>query len=59
MVHNVSYHVLAVHKEKLRPKDVSMEREFLDVFSEDVLRLPPDRKMEFTIELLLGTTLIS
>ena len=33
--------------------------EFLDVFPEDLPRLPPDRDVEFAIELELGTTPIS
>ena len=33
--------------------------EFFDVFSEDLLGLPPDRELEFGIELLLSSTLIS
>jgi hypothetical protein len=34
-------------------------REFLDVFSDDLPRLPPDRDVEFTIELEPGTAPIS
>ncbi|XP_012487940.1 uncharacterized protein LOC105801150 [Gossypium raimondii] len=34
-------------------------REFLDVFSYELPGLPPNRKVEFGIELLLGTTLAS
>ena len=33
--------------------------EFLDVFPEDLPRLPPDREVEFSIELEPGTTPIS
>ena len=33
--------------------------EFLDVFLEDLVGLPPDRELEFVIELLLGSTPIS
>ena len=33
--------------------------EFLDVFSEDLPGLPPDREVEFTIDVLLGTAPIS
>ena len=32
---------------------------FFDVFPEELLGLPPDREIEFEIELLLGTTPIS
>ena len=33
--------------------------EFLDVFSEELLGLPPDRKVEFSIDLIPGTAPIS
>ncbi|KAA3488461.1 DNA/RNA polymerases superfamily protein [Gossypium australe] len=33
--------------------------EFSDVFPEELLRLPPDREVEFTIEVFFGTTLVS
>ena len=34
-------------------------REFLDVFPEDLPRLSPDREVEFTIDVLSGTTPLS
>ena len=34
-------------------------RDFLEVFSEYLLGLPPDREIEFVIELVSSTTLIS
>ena len=36
-----------------------MVREFLDVFPKEFLGLPPDRKVEFSIELVPGTNLVS
>ena len=36
-----------------------MVKEFLDVFLDDLSGLPPDREIEFTIELLPGTAPIS
>ena len=33
-------------------------REFPDVFPEDLLGLPPDKEIEFSIELLLGSSRI-
>lgn len=33
--------------------------EFTDVFPEDIISLPPERKVEFTIDLVLGTTPVS
>jgi hypothetical protein len=34
-------------------------RDFLDVFPEELLGMPPDREVEFVIDLLPGTTPIS
>lgn len=42
-------HVLAMHGEKLREEDVLVVRDYLDVFPKEVLGLPPDKGMEFTI----------
>ncbi|KAA0047297.1 Gag protease polyprotein-like protein [Cucumis melo var. makuwa] len=52
-------HVVVVQREKLKPEDVLVVKEFLDVFLDDLSGLPSDREIEFTIELLQGTTLIS
>ncbi|TYJ98798.1 retrotransposon protein, putative, Ty3-gypsy subclass, expressed [Cucumis melo var. makuwa] len=52
-------HVIVVQREKLKPEDVSVVKEFLDVFPDYLLGLPPDREIEFTIELLPGTAPIS
>ncbi|TYJ96346.1 ty3-gypsy retrotransposon protein [Cucumis melo var. makuwa] len=41
------------------PEDVLVVKEFLDVFPDDLSGLPPDREIEFTIELLSGTAPIS
>ncbi|KAL5540688.1 hypothetical protein UlMin_043340 [Ulmus minor] len=43
----------------LKPKDVQVVRNFLEVFPEDLPGLPPDREIEFEIELLPGTSPIS
>jgi hypothetical protein len=40
-------------------KDVPIVREFPDVFLEDLSGLPPDRDVEFVIELKPGTAPIS
>jgi hypothetical protein len=40
-------------------EDIHIACEFLDVFPEDFPGMPPDRDVEFTIELQLGTTPIS
>ena len=40
-------------------KDIPIVRDFPDVFPEDLLALPPNRQIEFTIDLLPGTAPIS
>ncbi|KAA0032980.1 DNA/RNA polymerases superfamily protein [Cucumis melo var. makuwa] len=52
-------HVVVVQREKLKPKDVLVVKKFFDAFLNDLSCLPPDREIEFTIELLPRTTLIS
>ena len=42
-----------------KPEDVPVVQEFLEVFPEDLPGLPPDREIEFIIELILGTAPIS
>nr|GFC96793.1 putative reverse transcriptase domain-containing protein [Tanacetum cinerariifolium] len=39
---------------KLKLKDIPVVREFPDVFSEDLLGLPPSREIEFRIDLIHG-----
>ncbi|XP_057954641.1 uncharacterized protein LOC131148748 [Malania oleifera] len=46
-------------KEELKLEDIPVIREFSDVFLEDLLGLPLDHEVEFTIELTLGMTPIS
>ena len=43
----------------MRPEDVPIVRDFLEVFPEELPGLPPDREIEFVIELLSGTAPIS
>ena len=40
-------------------EDIPIVKEFPDVFSDDISGLPPDREIEFVIELILGTEPIS
>ena len=51
------YLVSFVNKESdtLQLQDIKVVRDFLDVFSEDLQGLPPDREVEFTIELVPRT----
>ena len=43
----------------LEIQDIPVVCEFLDIFPEDLPRLPPERDVEFVIELKPGTTPIS
>lgn len=43
----------------LRSDDISVVNEFLDVLPEDLFRLPPNREIEFSVDLALGTYPIS
>ncbi|KAL0551903.1 hypothetical protein IC582_010995 [Cucumis melo] len=52
-------HIVVVQREKLKPEDVPVVKEFLDVFPDDLSGLPHDREIEFTIELLPGIAPIS
>ncbi|KAL0544762.1 hypothetical protein IC582_019887 [Cucumis melo] len=52
-------HIIVVQREKLKPEAVPVVKEFFDVFPDDLSSLPPDREIEFTIELLPRTTPIS
>ncbi|KAL0540162.1 hypothetical protein IC582_024392 [Cucumis melo] len=52
-------HIVVVQREKLKPEDVPVVKEFLDVFPDDLSGLPPNREIEFTIELLPGIAPIS
>ena len=36
-----------------------MAKEFLNVFPDDLVELPPDKEFEFTIDLISGTSSIS
>ena len=41
-------------KDKLKFDDIQILQNFLDVFSEEILGLPPKRDLDFTIELVPG-----
>jgi len=43
----------------IRIKDIPVVREYADIFSDDLPGMPPDRDIEFVIELQPGTTPIS
>ena len=44
---------------KLKLEDIPVVREFSDVFPKDLSGLPPDREIEFSIDLLPGSNPIS
>ncbi|XP_021743002.1 uncharacterized protein LOC110709095 [Chenopodium quinoa] len=44
---------------KVNVKDMPIVNDFLDVFPKEILGLPPKRELEFTIDLVPGTTPIS
>ena len=46
-------------KDKIKIEDIPMLNEFTDVFSEEILGLPPRRELDFTIELVPGAVPIS
>ena len=52
-------HVIDTRKTEAKLEDIPVVNEFQDVFPVELPGLPPDRDVEFTIELLPGTTPIS
>ncbi|KAL4023009.1 hypothetical protein IC575_016756 [Cucumis melo] len=58
-LHSVSCTHRSSEERKAKARRCSCGKEFLDVFPDDLSGLPPDREIEFTIELLPGTAPIS
>ena len=52
-------YVVETEKEGILVDEILVVREFPDVFPYDITGLPPDREVEFTIDLIPGTKLIS
>ena len=52
-------HVIDTIASKVNLKNVLVVCEFSDVFPDDLSRLPPNRELEFGIEVLPGSTPIS
>ena len=46
-------------EQKLRPEDVPVVQDFLDVFTEELPSLPPNRDIDFIIDLAPGTAPVS
>ena len=58
---NEAYLAYVINTKKKVPniQDIPVVNEFEDVFPENLPGLPPDREIEFTIELAPGTTPVS
>jgi hypothetical protein len=55
---NGSCHQVTAHIEKIEPSEaINVVSEFPDVFPEELTGMPPERKVEFVIELIPGTPL--
>jgi hypothetical protein len=55
-----SCHQVTTHIEEIEPSEaINVVSEFLDVFPEELPGMPPERKVEFAIELIPGTAPIS
>jgi hypothetical protein len=55
-----SYHQVIAHIEEIKPSEaINVVSEFPDAFLEELPGMPPERKVEFAIELIPGTTPIS
>ena len=52
-------HVVDTRSSEVRLEDVLVVRDFLDVFPDDLPSLPPEREIDFPIDLVPGTTPIS
>jgi hypothetical protein len=50
-----SYQGIVHHTMAKSIEEIPMVREFLDVFPDDLSGMPPERDIEFKIELQLGT----
>jgi hypothetical protein len=53
------HYLLVDDKEANLIEDIIIVSDFPDVFTEELLGMPPERKVEFAIELILGTAPIS
>jgi hypothetical protein len=55
-----AYHYLSVDDKEANPiEDIRIMSEFPDVFPEELLGMPPERKVKFSIEFIAGTAPIS
>ena len=55
-----SCHQVTAHIEEIKPSEaINVVSEFPDVFPKELPGMPPERKVEFAIELIPGTAPIS
>lgn len=52
-------HVVDTRKDSASLCDIVVVRDYLDVFSEDIVGVPPEREVEVTIDLVPGAAPIS
>ena len=52
-------YVVETRKEGTMVDEIPVVREFPDVFTDDIVGLPPEKEVDFTIDLILGTEPIS
>ena len=52
-------YVVETEKKGILVDEIPVVREFPDVFPDDIVGLPPDREVDFTIDLILGIVPIS
>ena len=52
-------HISQEGKKEVNPNDIADVREFVDVFPEEIPGMPPQREIDFTIDLVPGTGPIS
>ena len=52
-------HIVDTHSYEVRLEDVPVVRDFLDVFSDDLPSFPPEREIDFPIDLVPGRAPIS
>ncbi|XP_074315432.1 uncharacterized protein LOC141651629 [Silene latifolia] len=57
--HTFLCNINSIGEEKLRIEDIPVVREFIEVFPEELPGIPPERDVEFSIDLVPGTAPIS
>ena len=52
-------YLINIEKDKVKIEEVPVVKDYLDVFPEELVSIPPEREVEFKIELMPGTMPIS